>query len=269
MTYIRCMDALDFIQSLPNNSVDLLLTDPPFYGIVGDAWDNQWTDEKQFARWLSDIILAGLPKLSTTGSLVFFGGLGKHKSHPLFRIITALEDGGFTYRNWITWRKRRAFGKSHDYLFLREEILWLSKSAERTQVTFHKPYLDTKRGYAGFDAKYPAHSEFKRVGNVFLDIEDLEYETVIEDITELFRPQRSCQKPSKLMERLVATHSNKGDMIVDPFSGFGSTGIAAVKLGRRFLGSEAIEADAQRANQRVIDALPVEEEGTVLDLLEG
>lgn len=99
--------------------------------------------------------------------------------------------------------------------------------------------------------RYPALSEFKRVGNVWTDIDP-----VIEDCPELMRPKRSCQKPEKLMDRLVTTHSNPGDLVVDLFCGWGSTGVSAVSLGRNFLGCEAIVADAHSANERVTAAVP-------------
>lgn len=250
-TYVTPRKAEDFIPSLPDGSVHLLLTDPPYYGITDDAWDNQWANERAFADWLTGIFLLALPKLTSTGSLVFFGGLGRHGSHPLFRVVTALEDGGYTFRNWVTWRKRRAYGKSHDYLYVREEILWFSRSPERTEVTFNKPYTD-QLAIPAFDPKYQSDNPFKRVGNVWTDVDP-----VIDDVTELFRPKRSCQKPPKLMDRLVSTHSNEGDLVVDPFSGWGSTGVSAVSLGRKFLGCEAIEEDARAADERVRNAAPI------------
>lgn len=444
MPYVLPCTSDALLDQLPDGSVDLLLTDPPYHGIVEDSWDNQWADERAFAHWLSGIFLRALPKLTPTGSLVFFGGLGRHGSHPLFRVVTALENGGYTFRNWVTWKKRRAYGKSHDYLYTREEILWFSRSPERTGVTFNKPYTEERRGYEGYEAtvvagyvdlcyhtphgwekartnpqdsclspgsqaqskrsllrllrqadilerpgiqegqasevvateqgassrlhspektstgpgdrssrssktrreetrdtirvdrrrlegcldrdmpcswnpnstehqempefdlggsdrqlcwvctweylrdvlegqqvegrrlvgrtegsssilggvvcvevtdrrvKYPALSEFKRVGNVWTDIDP-----VIDDCPELMRPERSCQKPQRLMDRLVAAHSNEGDLVVDPFSGWGSTGVSAVALGRRFIGCEAIEADARAADERVRNAAPI------------
>jgi len=249
--YVKPCTADALLDNIPDGTVQLLLTDPPYFGIVGDHWDNQWPTERAFAEWLSAILLRALPKLTPTGSLVFFSALGRHGSHPLFRVVTALEDGGYTWRNLITWKKRRAYGKSHDYLYAREEIVWMSRSPERTEVTFNKPYLDEKRGYAGFSKDYPALSEFKRVGNVWTDIDP-----VIEDCPELMRPKRACQKPERLMDRLVLTHSNPGDMVVDLFCGWGSTGVSAVSLGRNFLGCEAIVADAHSANDRVTAAVP-------------
>lgn len=245
VTYVHAQRAEDFIPTLPDQGVQLVLTDPPYFGIVSDHWDNQWANERAFADWLTGIFLSLLPKLTPTGSLVFFSGLGKHGSHPLFRVVTALEDGGYYFRNWVTWKKLRGYGKSHDYLYVREEILWFSKSPERTDVTFNKPYLNELRGYTGWDEDHPAHSEYKRVGNVFTDI------------PELFKPERVCQKPEPLMDRLVFTHSNKGNLVVDPFVGWGSTGVSAVSQGREFLGCEAIERDAVAADARVSRAVMV------------
>ncbi len=187
--------------------------------------------------------------LKPTGSVLFFGGIGFHGCRPFQRVCLALEEltprpdsWGLHARNLLTWKKRRGYGKSHDYLFCREEIAWYSASSERTAVTFNVPYLNEKRGYEGWNKDYPAKSEFKRVSNVFADI------------GELMRPERTCQKPPELMERLIETHSNPGDLVVDPFSGWGSTGIAAVSLGRDFAGCERIEADANAADERVCEA---------------
>ncbi len=263
MNFVVPSDAKQFVASISDASIHLLLTDPPYCDIVKDEWDRQWDSPRKYADWLVGIFLDFLPKLAPNGSLVFFNAIGRHQKHPLFRIIEELEHGGYHWRQWITWKKKRAFGKSHDYLYIREEILWFSKNPERTGVTFHKPYLDELRGYGAFDPKYTI-SDYKRVGNVWTDIapEDLN-DPVIEDVTELFKLDRQCQKPVKLMDRLVKTHSNPGDLVVDPFVGWGTTGVAAVQAGRRFLGCEGIPEDAIKANQRVVDALP---QGGVLDL---
>lgn len=261
MTFVHAGDAKEFLQNLEDESVDLLLTDPPYFGIVENDWDNKWESEADFARWLSDIFLTALPKLTPTGSLVFFGAMGKHKIHPLFRVVPALEDGGYTYRNWLTWKKRRAYGKSHDYLYTREEILWFSKSPDRTSVTFNIPLLDTLRGYTHIDYKkknkdgkqYEAKSPFLRVSNVWTDIDP-----IIEETEIMGKKEHICQKPPKLMERLIATHSNEGQLVVDPFCGSGSTGVSAVTLRRRFLGSEAMPEEAVKADARIAAALQPE-----------
>jgi len=234
MRYVFNEDARAFVESLPAESVDLVLTDPPYYGIVKDSWDNQWPNADAFVDWLFPVLAACRRILKSTGTLIFFGGIGKQGQRPLLKLIERMDDF-YVYQNWITWGKRRAYGKKDDYLFTREEILWYTCSET---FTFNIPLLDEKRGYAGFNPKYPAKSEYKRVTNVW------------SDIPELFRPERYCQKPEALMARLVATHSNPGDMVVDPFVGFGTTGIVALKMGRWFVGCEKIAADAEAADQR-------------------
>jgi site-specific DNA-methyltransferase (adenine-specific) len=242
LSYVKACDAFDLLDSLGPRSVDLFCIDPPYYGIVKDSWDNQWKDPDEYIEWLVELLQLALQKIASDGSLICFGGIGVHGVHPLFDVIHGAETVGWTYRNWITWKKRRAYGKSHDYLFTREEILWYSASPIREEVAFNIPLLDEKRGYAGWNKDYPAKSEYKRVSNVW------------DDIPELFKPERYTQKPIPLMERLIKTHSNKGDLVVDFFAGWGTTGVAALRNGRRFVGCEAIQADAKAADRRCIEA---------------
>ena len=67
----------------------------------------------------------------------------------------------------------------------------------------------------------------------------------------MHRPERSCRRPLPLISRLIKTHSDQGDLVVDFFAGYGTTGIVAHNLGRRFLGCEQVEKDAQEADRRV------------------
>ena len=251
MRYVYAMHAEHFQSTLEDNSVKLLLIDPPFFEITKEKWDNQWKDEKEFVNWLTDIVEQFYTALTLDGSILMFGGMGRHGCHPLFEVVKRLEKTYF-FRNWITWKKRRAYGKSHDYLYCREEIIWLSRSDERTSITFNIPLLDEKRGYAGYNSKYPAKSEFKRVSNVWNDIDPSELDLIVEDCPELMRPERAAQKPQKLLTRLIETHSDPGDLVVDCFSGYGSTGIAALAIGRRFQGCEALTEDANSANDRCV-----------------
>ena len=59
------------------------------------------------------------------------------------------------------------------------------------------------------------------------------------------------QKPLRLMEQLIAKHSNPGDLVCDPFCGSGTTGVAAVKHGRRFMGGDSNKEYAERASERL------------------
>lgn len=222
--YVSCCAALELIRGIPDGTVSLFCFDPPYGNVIGEAWDNFRSDEV-YADWIERHIECMVSKLDPRGSVVFFGAIGKHGDHPFWKTVIRAERH-LCFRNVITWGKRRGYGKSHDYLYCREEIAWFSKSSERTSVRFNVPYTDELRGYAGFNKRYPAKSPYKRVSNVW------------SDIPELMRPRRVAEKPLALMERLVMTHSDPGDLVVDPFAGLGTTGVAALSSGRRFLGCD-------------------------------
>lgn len=241
-------DARSFASEFQDGTVTLLLTDPPYGDILDTQWDRKWDTPEAYAEWFVDILQYWRPKLTPTGSIIFFGGTGKPGSRMLLHTMLRIEDStslNLHFRQWITWKKRRGYGKSHDYLYCREEILWYSAAPGRTDVTFNIPLLDEKRGYAGWNEKYPAKSEFKRVSNVWADI------------GEVMRPTRDAEKPIPLMERLIATHSNPGDLVVDPFCGLGTTGVAAMNLGRLFRGADVDGLAVAKAQQQVSLAPPL------------
>lgn len=235
-------DAHSLLGSIPLGTVELVQIDPPFCNIVQDKWDRQWKTDAEYVDWLVGILGVAKKRLTPTGSILMFGAIGKHGSHPFFDVINRCESElGLCFRNLITWKKRRAYGTQFNYLWCREEIVWFSNSHERTEVTFNIPLLDVVRGYPGFSKKYVAKSEFKRVSNVF------------DDIPELMRPSRACEKPIPLLRRLISTHSNPGDLVVDIFAGTGSTGQAALDLGRRFVGCDTDLEAVTNANIRLRD----------------
>jgi DNA modification methylase len=161
--------------------------------------------------------------LSKGASLYMWGGIGKPHNRIFFEWLSKVEEEtDLTLRNLITWKKRRAYGKKDDYLFIREECAWLVNGEK--PKTFHIPLLDEERGYAGFNKDYPAKSKYLRRGSVWTDI------------NELFTGKvHVAQKPEKLAEIMINTHTKKGDYIMDPFAGSGSSGMAARKLGRKFI----------------------------------
>lgn len=244
MKFIYNEKAEQLVDRIEDKSVALIAIDPPFHGIVEDDWDNEWKDAREFAQWFTGIIKLYIPKLTPDGSLVFFAGIGHPGDRAIMRVLDLMEtpDFGLTFRHWITWAKKRAYGKEFDYLFCREEILWFSRSPERTKVRFNIPLTDELRGYKGYNKKYPAKSDYKRVTSVWMDI------------PELFKPSRKCEKPVPIMERIVETHSKPGDLVVDCFAGTGPTGVACAELGRRFIGCEKDPDAAEKANARVLEA---------------
>lgn len=217
----------DCFEWVPKNitpgSVPLIVTDPPYGGIVDEEWDRKWSiyDQWKFTHLIADALVEG-------GTAYVWGGIGTYGNRLFFEWLANLETGevplgiSCPLRIWdvITWRKRRAYGCKNRYLFTREECAMLVKGDE--PGTFNIPLLSELRGYEGYSKKYPAKSPYLRRTNVW------------DDVTEIFRGKiHPTEKPSRLAEIMIETSSNPGDLVVDFFAGSGSTGVAAKKLGRK------------------------------------
>lgn len=201
-----------------DGKIQLIVTDPPYGDIVDEGWDKNW-DTKDYERVsavIEDLLVPG-------GTAYVWGGIGRQRHRYFFDWLSRVE-WKTKLRIWdvITWSKKRAYGKKNSYLFTREECAMLVKGDK--PATFNIPLLDEKRGYDGYNAKYPAKSEYKRRTNVWTDV------------TELLRGKiHPCEKPSRLAEIMIETSSNPQDTVLDMFAGSGSTGVAARKLGRKSL----------------------------------
>jgi DNA modification methylase len=200
------------------HKLPLIVADPPYGEIVKNEWD-KGVKSSDYMAWTEEC----QKYLAKGASLYMWGGIGKPHNRIFFDWLSKVEDEtGLTLRNLITWKKRRAYGKKDDYLFTREECAWLVNGEK--PKTFHIPYLDQERGYAGFNKDYPAKSKYLRRSNVWTDINELFVGKV-----------HIAQKPERLAEIMIETHTKKGDTVMDPFAGSGSSGMAARKLGRRFI----------------------------------
>ena len=220
----------------------LTICDPPYGDIVKEDWDETEGGDVDYDKWLAYISETA----ADSAIVAMWGGIGKPENRPFLEFAADVEsriiEGSpcWTIDNWITWSKKRAYGVKKNYLFTREECLIL----RRGEPTFNIPLLDEKRGYAGYNAKYPAKSEFLRRTNVWTDI------------TEIFQGKiHPTQKPDKLYEVLIETHTNPGDIVYDPCAGSLTTLRACLKTGRRFCCIERKKGYVDRAILEIEDQL--------------
>lgn len=204
----------------------LTIADPPYGNIVADAWDDIDTDDRAFCTWMLEWTKV-IADLSLSNSALYcWGGVGIPNFRPFYRYLVEVErETQYKLANHITWSKKRAYGVQHNYLFTREELAYLILGPDiKKPRKFTVPLLENKRGYAGYNEKYPAKSEFFRRTNVWMDI------------TEIFKGKvHTAQKPDRLHEIPIEIHTNPGEYVLDPFAGSGTTGRAARKLGRKFI----------------------------------
>lgn len=204
----------------------LVIADPPYGNIVDRDWDDVGTDDLKFSAWMLNWTKK-LELLSLPGAALYvWGGIGKPLFRPFYRYLVEVElTTNYKLSNHITWSKKRAYGVSHNYLFTREELAYfvLGEDIKRPR-RFEVPLLSEKRGYDGYNKKYPAKSEYLRRTNVWTDV------------TEIFRGKTHInQKPTRLMEIPIAIHTEPAEWVLDPFAGSGTTALAARSLKRKFV----------------------------------
>lgn len=207
-------------------SVPLIITDPPYGNVAKASWDRTKENDHDYATWMIDWTNLWSNILQDGGAFYIWGGIGTPGFRPFFKFLSRVDDdlNELKMANLITWSKKRAYGINHNYLFTREELAYLTKGDPKKPQRFNIPLLTTKRGYSGYNPKYPAKSEFYRRTNVW------------NDITEIFKGKsHPTEKPSILSEIPIEVHTQKGDWIIDMFAGSGSTGVAARKLDRNFI----------------------------------
>jgi len=208
------------------SSSGLIVTDPPYGNIVNEKWDKVKIKDTDFSEWMIGWTKEWSDNLLDEGGAFYvWGGIGTPLFRPFLRYMHDVEvRGKFELANLITWKKRRGYGVQNNYLFTREECAYFIKGNAKKPKKFNIPLLDEKRGYAGYNPKYPAKSEYFRRSNVWTDI------------NEIFQGKvHPTQKAQKLIEVVIEVHTDPGEWVIDPFAGGGTSAFAARKLGRKFL----------------------------------
>lgn len=230
-----CLDpkVFDLVKKyLDGKKIQLVLTDPPYFVLnktfQGDdtSWDQTKKSQEEISNWMKSWVKMWLPLVYKGGALYIWGGTGTPKFRPFFVFCSEIEhdpDVELTIANYITWSKRRAFGVKSNYLYTREECLYLVNAPSNDPRIFNIPLTDQLRGYDGFSNKYKAKSPYLRRTNIWT-------------ITELFQGKiHPTEKPTTLLKIPIGASSNKNEYVLDLFGGSGSTAVAARMLGRKFI----------------------------------
>ena len=229
--FLETSGKFEYLKQVPNNSVDLIIIDPP-YLTTSESWDKK----EIVTEWLSKELLR-IAKDSC--SLYVWCGIGE-KSQSLLRWYPIFSKD-FIFKDLITWKKQRGIGMRKGWLYTREEIMWFVKDNKQFIWNKEEQYdLTDKRLFSLPNNK----SEYKRWSNIWIDIKEEAGGMKSPD----FHP---TQKPIKALERIIRTHTKKDDIVLDCFMGSGSTALACQNLGRNFIGMEIYQEYIDIANKRL------------------
>ena len=245
-------DCIEELKKLPEKSVDLVFADPPYNLQLGgdllrpdnskvDAVDDHWDQFESFAaydkftrEWLKECHRV----LKDDGALWVIGSY-----HNIFRVGAALQDLGFWLLNDIVWRKTNPMPnfKGTRFTNAHETLIWAAKGRGSRRYTFN------------YDAMKMANDDVQMRSDWTFPL--CTGEERLKD--EHGAKAHPTQKPEALLHRVILASTKPGDLILDPFFGTGTTGAAAKRLGRRYIGLEQDEKYVALARERISKIVPI------------
>lgn len=231
-------DSIGWLRSLESGSVDLVFADPP-YNIKKADWDD-FESMHSYVAWSLDWIAEAARVLKPTGTLYICG---------FSEVLADLKVSAaplFAGCRWLVWHYKNKANLGRDWGRSHESILHFRKSRNFTMNSD-----DVRIPYGAHTLKYPAHPQAETsqygkgrqpsseradwtpnpLGAKAKDV--IELPTTSNGMDE--KTPHPTQKPEELIRKFVLASSNAGDLVVDPFSGSGTTAVVAEQLGRRWL----------------------------------
>ena len=245
-------DCIAAMRSLPSASVDMVFADPPYNLQLGgdlarpdgshvDAVTDDWDKFDSFAaydKFTREWLTEARRVLKPNGSLWVIGSY-----HNIFRVGAILQDLGFWILNDIVWRKANPMPnfKGTRFTNAHETLIWASQG-EKARYTFNYRAMKT------------LNDELQMRSDWVLPICGGQ-----ERLKKGGHKVHPTQKPEALLYRVMLATTNKGDVVLDPFFGTGTTGAVAKRLGREWIGCERESAYREAALERIEMALPLDE----------
>lgn len=282
-------NCIDVMKTLPDQCVDLVILDPPYWKIVNERWDYEWRTKEDYAEWCRQWLDQINRVIKRSGSLYMFG-----YTRNLIYLYEDFVKRGFVMRQDIVVDKGKqsiAGRKTRTYKMFptTTEMIWFftknSKPFIREMLKARQEELGLKAKdinqrlgvktngggvwslYTGNNilAQVPTREMWGRLQDV------LEFTYPYEEIAQTFNTEMGTtnvwtdinfykekrhhptQKPIPLLERIINASSNPGMVILDPFMGGGSTAVACRNLDRHFIGIEKEDKYVEVALNRLRD----------------
>lgn len=252
---VHCTDCLQGMAQLPAASVQLVFADPPFnIGYDYDAYHDR-KSPRQYLDWSRRWIAAVRNVLAADGT--FWLAIGDEYAAEL-KIIA--QEVGFTCRSWVIWyytfgvHCTTKFARSHAHLFhfvKDRKRFTFNVGAIAVPSARQLVYADTR---ANPDGRVPDDTWILRPQDVPGGFRAGESTWYFPRVCGTFRQRagwHGCQMPERLLERIIRVSSNPGEVVLDPFTGSGTTLAVAKKLHRQWVGFELSSAYARQAQTRL------------------
>ncbi len=244
-------DCVEVMKSIPSASVDLIFADPPYnlqlthalrrpdksevVGVRHD-WD-RFDDFDSYDLFTHEWLAEARRVLKDHGSIWVIGSY-----HNIYRVGSMMQDEGFWILNDVVWRKTNPMPNFRGTRLANahETLIWAAKQTTRSGYRFN--YRTLKSLNDGLQMR----------SDWVMPICHGDERCKFADGTTA----HPTQKPLSLLRRVLLTATEENDLVLDPFFGTGTTGVACTQLGRNFIGIEADEDYVALARDRLVKAEP-------------
>lgn len=308
-------DSLALLKTIPDDSIDLVLTDPPYHStkkqnIYGDA---DFSDDSAFIDWISEYVEEWYRVLKPNGSLYLFCSsdmapylyVAMSKRMNMHGTITWTKPNEPGYDGWKQKMKKTALRRWYPHseriifcspafdgnlkrspfgMFLRAcRKLCELTSNQLTELTGAYGRVNNGGAVSNWETgrNIPSREQYRKICGAFLDTGNLAHMPAYEDVIRAFsidpakpftdvwdfmnvrqyRGKHPAEKPLDMLRHMIETSTYPGDVVLDCFSGSGSTNVAAMETGRRSVGIEIeekwVDYSAHRIKQMISKGLSV------------
>lgn len=245
-------DSIEWLASIDDASIDLVFADPP-YNIKKADWDN-FESQEEYINWSVKWISHASRILKPAGSLYVcgFSEILADLKHPASKY--------FKHCRWLIWHYKNKANLGSDWGRSHESIIHFRKS-ESTRLNID----DIRTPYSAHTLRYPLHPQAetsvygkgatKNYNNWAPNPKGAKPKDVIDIPTTCNgmgeKTPHPTQKPEELLRKFVLASSKECDIVIDPFSGSGTTLVVAEQLGRRWMGCDLNMQYNQWAIERI------------------
>ena len=285
---LRKQDCLEFLDCIPDNSIDMINVDPPYFQIIKNKWDNQWNSEDEYLSWCKEWTEECFRVLKP-GRCFYVWGTTKTDTFLRYKLEVLNKIQGAYYQNWIIWhydwggRTKKTFPRKHEdllmyskgkeFLFnvdsitieravkvdisLQRKINLLSKVITNPNIVLEDKDKKAWKTYGFHTLKTSEYvSKLNELKNKDANFNSGKIPTDVwmknnHTTSKEYAGWHPTQKPISILERTILANTNEGDVVMDIFSGSGSTMIASKNCNRKFIGCEVDETYYNKSLERM------------------
>jgi len=247
---LQNVDCIKMLRGVADESVDIIIADPPYFEILNEKWDHQWRSEDEYIDWCWSWTKE-CERILKPGAPLYVWGTTKTDTLLRYKLDVLNAMNQLEYSNWIIWsydwggRTKKTWPRKHEDLLVYYKDK--CKVGKPHELKWHPELITIPRALK----KNIRTGQDYTSGKIPTDVWTMNNHTGSKEYV-CWHP---TQKPIALLQRCILAHTCTDDVVLDPFSGSGSTAIAALTLNRKFIGSELDSTYYKKSLERISETL--------------